>query len=254
MRHPHTGTFSTMWNITWAASDRGETRIWILGVWCETGPEWRWDAIRQTLMEVRWDLGGAEMQFPAPRMRWGGTCMKVRPTPWALDRGEMGPAWSWDAIFGTWMAVRRDLHGGEACIGETWILGPGCRSNRTWVMVRHTSQDLDGDDTRPGWMWEVILRPEWGLDKNLGKFMEDRSRSRDLDQGERWPEWRCYARDAMLETWMELSHKFWYPDGAQFDPRSGLECKSWKTERGWGVPWMVLGRSHGKLGGGETPI
>ena len=92
MRHPHTGTFSTMWNTTWAASDRGETRIWILGVWCETGPEWRWDAIRQTLMEVRWDLGGAEMQFPAPRMRWGGTCMKVRPTPWALDIGEMGPA------------------------------------------------------------------------------------------------------------------------------------------------------------------
>ena len=180
------------------------------------GPGWSWDAI------------------PCTRMRWGGACMKVRPTPWALDRGEMGPAWSWDAIFGTWMAVRRDLHGGEACIGETWILGPGCRSNRTWVMVRHTSQDLDGDDTRPGWMWEVILRPEWGLDKNLGKFMEDRSRSRDLDLGERWPEWRCYARDAMLETWLELSHKFWYPDGAQFDPRSSLgKRKGGEVCPGW---------------------
>ena len=157
--------------------------------------------------------------------------MELRCNSRDPDGDEAWLAWRWDVNLGTRMQVKPD-----------------------WVKVRHTSQDLNGDDTRPGWRWEVILRPEWGWDENLRKFMGDRSRSRDLDLGERWPGWRCYARDAMLKTWMELSHKFWYPDGAQIDPRSGLECKSWKTERGWGVTWMVLGRSHGKLDRGETPI
>ena len=100
----------------------------------ETGPGWRWVVILQTWMEVRWDLGGAEMQVFAPGMRWGGTCMKVRPTSRALDRCGMGPARSWDAIVGTWMSVRSNFHG-----GETWILGPRCGWNRTWMKVRHTS-------------------------------------------------------------------------------------------------------------------
>ena len=101
-------------------------------------------------MEVRWDLGGAEMQFPAPRMRWGGTCMKVRPTPWALDRGEMGPAWSWDAILGTWMAVRRDLHGGETC-----------------MEVRHESWDPYAGQTGPGWRWDTHPKTWMGMTCDL---------------------------------------------------------------------------------------
>ena len=145
-RHHHTRRFNAKWNTTQAMLDGGETWIWILGAWCETGPGWRWVVILQTWMEVRWDLGGAEMQVFAPGMRWGGTYMKVRPTSRALDGCGMGPAWSWDAIVGTWMSVRHNLHG-----GETWFLGPRCGWNRALMKVRHTSWDLDGDEMGPGW-------------------------------------------------------------------------------------------------------
>ena len=36
--HHHTRRFNAKWNTTQAMLDGGETWIWILGVWCETGP------------------------------------------------------------------------------------------------------------------------------------------------------------------------------------------------------------------------
>ena len=52
-RHHHTRRFNAKWNTTQAMLAGGETRIWILGAWCETGPGSRWVVILQTWMEVR---------------------------------------------------------------------------------------------------------------------------------------------------------------------------------------------------------
>ena len=85
-RHHHTRRFNAKWNTSQAMLDGGETRIWILGAWCETGPGWRWVVILQTWMEVRspsWDLNGVETKISGnwwgleARERWEMTWMAM---------------------------------------------------------------------------------------------------------------------------------------------------------------------------------
>ena len=67
---------------------------------------WTWIGLRQYMY-------GGETKIFGPGSRWDRTWMEVRHISWILD-GVVGMLiWSWDAILGAWMEVRRHMDGDE---------------------------------------------------------------------------------------------------------------------------------------------
>ena len=192
----------------------------------EPGHGWRWDAHSETWMGLRWDLAGIEMQNDGVEGRLGwiwnanhGTWMEVRrdlggvqaliskrglvwDRTWMEELwckyyhgGEariLGPWWN----LGTWMEVRRYMD-----VGETRILGPGCRWERTWKHLTSTCWDLYGFEVT----WKqprCSFRDLDGVETSLGKGEIQVSGS-----GWRWD-----------GTWMEVRRKYQHLDGGEMLP------------------------------------
>ena len=161
------------------------------------GQGWRWDAYLETWIGVRWDLDGAEIQYPVTWMELrrildGGETRMMGPV---LDGGEtrldgramhiLGLGWMWDL---TWMGVRReftDLDGGETGHWSRWDA-----YIETWIWVRW---DIDGAELQFVWLTWMELR-------------------RDLDGGETWISGLRWRWDMI---WMEVTHGYVDLDGSE---------------------------------------
>ena len=166
--------FGFLWDRTWM-----EVRCTFLK------PGWVWDDAWIGVKCIFWGLGWRwfiiwkEVGGKYANLVWGEIQMELGCQSWDLDKGEMGPGFSWDAQLETWLGWHEtrmgnywgELDGGDTRHGWWWhkILG-------TWIRVR---QDLGGcalHNLRPWCVWD-------------GSWMNLRLNFWDLNWGEKWTVW-----------------------------------------------------------------
>ena len=149
-------------------------------------------------------------------------------------------------ILETWMCVRSDLDwdGMHLDLGETRILGPGCRWERTWKHLASTFWDLGlrvWGDVKAAQM--KFSGPGWRGEINLRAWLRVRCKSCDLAEGEMG---HGLSWDSHLETWIRCN-----------GTTSRIQL-SWPGLR-WDVTWIVVRCEYRDLDGrgkgeGEMPI
>ena len=99
-------------------------------------------------------MGEGEMRIFVLRWNLNGTWKGVTQESWELNAGDTRPGWRWDANLCTLMEVRWYTDG-----VYTSILGFGFLWDVTWMEVRRIYRDLHWDELRPGWMWDINIKP-----------------------------------------------------------------------------------------------
>ena len=126
----------------------------------------------------------------------------------------MWSGWSWDALLMTWMDVRHNISGEDAC-----ILRPLCIWIKFWMEVRH---NLDGGES------QIKLR-RWM--KGDGTWIEVGRESWDLYRGETSHR-RRWKWDVNPGTLIQVK---WYLDGGG----TKASCPGW-AEMGLGWSWDAI--------------
>ena len=137
----------------------------------------------------------------------------------ALDGGETWPRWRWGTYIGAL------VESWYLDVGETRILGPGCRWERTWKHLTSTFWDLGmrvWGDLKAAQM--QFSGPGWRGEINLGAWLGVRCKSWDLAEGEMG---HGLGRDSHLETWIRCN-----------GTTSRIEL-SWPGLT-WDVTWIVV--------------
>ena len=115
----------------------------------------------------------------------------------ALDGGETWPRWRWGTYIGAL------VESWYLDVGQTRILGPGCRWERTWKHLTSTFWDLGlrvWGDLKAAQM--QFSGPGWRGEINLGAWLGVRCKSWDLAEGEMG---HGLGRDSHLETWIRCN-------------------------------------------------
>ena len=141
---------------------------------------WRWNVNMGAWIELRYNLGGGEMQIYRPwwrRFRDEGETRILWPEfRWS------GPGWKLDSHIETWMGLGWCLGGSEMQLGGTGM------------EVKHHLVVVQRQIYRLGLRWDAI----W-----MGRRLESRS----LDWGEMSISGNGWGCDG---TWIELSCISWY--------------------------------------------
>ena len=124
---------------------------------------WRWDRNLWTWMEMNRYMDGDETRILGPGSWWGRKWTDVKNTSWDQNEFDMGLDWVDLHFFWAWMEERKYIEGVDAR-----ILRPGCRWDKAWLYVRHTSWDPDGFEIGHGWNWDAILGTWMELRHHLG--------------------------------------------------------------------------------------